>query len=125
MTRRVMPAIVLVPLLVVALVVSSSACGTMANFNGGAILGPPKDADRPLPYGGVLWDVEALANADGVVSPEGIALLPVWLIEVGLSATLDTATLPVVAWVQIRRALESPTPQEQPPVSGPLVRPRE
>jgi hypothetical protein len=124
MTRRAVPAVLLVPLLVVALVVSSSACGTLANFNGGTIMGVPKDADRPLPYGGVWWDMETVVNSDRALSADGVVFFPLWLVEVALSATLDTATLPVVGWIQIRRALQSPTPQQPPPVSGPLSHPQ-
>ena len=31
---------------------------------------------------------------------------PLWLVDLGLSATFDTATLPVVFWINARRAWE-------------------
>lgn len=116
MTRRTVPVIVLVPLLIVALAVSSSACGTIMNFAGN---------DPPLPFGGVVTDVQGVVESDPVNYPGLILITPFVFVDICLSAVFDAATLPVVGWIQIRRALESPTPQGRPTVSGPLVRPRE
>ena len=114
MTRRAVPAVVLVPLLVVALVVSSSACGTVMNF---------ADKGPPWPYGGVAADLQIAALYDPVHSPEKIVYAPIVLLDMGLSAVFDTATLPLVAWIQVRHLLEMSPPQGPPPVSGPLLRP--
>jgi hypothetical protein len=111
MTRRAVPVIVLVPLLVVALAVSSSACGTIMNFAG---------TDPPLPFGGVVSDVQGFVEYDPVKNPGLILITPFVLVDICLSAVFDAATLPVVGWMQIRAALESPTPPGRPPVSGPL-----
>jgi len=116
MTRRAVPAVLFVPLLVVALVVSSSACGTIANF---------AENDPPRPFGGVVTDLEVVAKADPIETPLVVVAVPFLLLDMCLSAVLDTGTLPVVAWMQIRHALQSPTPGGRPTVSGPLIRPRE
>jgi hypothetical protein len=116
MTRRAVPAIIFVPLAVVALVVSSSACGTIYNF---------VDNDPPRPYGGVMTDLRGVAESDPIERPGVIVAAPFVLMDICLSLVFDSATLPVVAWIQVRRALESPTPQGRPPVSGPLLRPGE
>jgi hypothetical protein len=123
MSRRAVPAVVLVPLLVVALVVSSSACGTMANFSGGApLIGrPPENPPPPVAYGGVQWDLER-AFKSGATPGEKVLIFPLWLLELGLSATLDTATLPVVWWVNVKlgweRAANDPTAPIRSPKKG-------
>ena len=97
MSRRALPAIVLVPLLVVALVVSSSACGTIANFSSGNA-GFGRSSDPPTPpvaYGGVQWDIERAIKSDAPIEVKAL-ILPLWLLDLSLSATLDTATLPIV-----------------------------
>jgi hypothetical protein len=110
MSRRAVPAIVLVPLLVVALVISSSACGTIANFGGGAL--PltlrPHDPPPPVAYGGVQWDIERGIKGEATVG-EKVLWFPVWLLDLSLSATLDTATLPVVFWINAREAWDRGT----------------
>lgn len=103
MTRRSVPPIVLVPLLIVAIVISSSACGTMANFNGGvALIGLPDQNRPPLPYGGVAWNVERAVKCDEPLATR-VLIFPLWLLDVGLSAGLDTLTLPFVAWFHAKR----------------------
>jgi hypothetical protein len=120
MSRRAVPAIVLVPLLVVALVVSSSACGTIANFTGGApvIGGPPENPPPPVAYGGVQWDLERALKSEATPGQKAL-IFPLWLLELGLSATLDTATLPVVWWVNARLAWERATSEPDAPVRSP------
>ena len=107
MSRRAVPAVVLVPLLVVAVVVSSSACGTFANFAGGRppIGLPPENPPPPVAYGGVQWDIERAIKSEATPA-EKLLYSPLWLLELGLSATLDTATLPVVWWVNVKLAWE-------------------
>src|SRR5262245_22191856 len=107
MPRRAVPAIVLVPLLIVAIVVSTSACGTIANFNGGATLLRPPDKTPlpPVPYGGVKFDIKTAVEKD-IMSPDAVPVWPLWIVEVGLSATMDTVTLPAVFWVNLRLAWE-------------------
>ena len=107
MSRRALPAVLLVPLLVVALVVSSSACGTMANFSGGVMfIGMPADPPPPpVAYGGVQWDVESAMKSEMSVGEKAL-ILPLWLLDLSLSATLDTATLPIVFWINARKAWE-------------------
>ena len=106
MTRRAVPTVVLVPLLIVAIVVSTSACGTMANFNGGVgFIGIPDENRHPLPYGGVLWDAEWAIKSETPIS-EKVLIFPLWLLDVGLSAGLDTVTLPLVAWFHAKRAYD-------------------
>jgi hypothetical protein len=120
MCRRSVPVLVLVPLLVVALVISSSACGTIANFGGGALplTVQPQDPPPPVAYGGVQWDVERAVKSDA--SPGQKALIfPVWLLDVGLSATFDTATLPIVFWVNARRAWDRATGDADPSADRP------
>ena len=105
MSRRAVPAVVLVPLVVVALAVSSSACGTIANFTGGGgFIGmTPSESPPPVAYGGVQWDIERAVKSE--LDPDHKALIfPLWLLDLSLSATLDTATLPVVWWINARRA---------------------
>jgi uncharacterized protein YceK len=88
MDRRAIPAIVLVPFLVVAIVVSSSACGTIVNF---------ATNDPPKPYGGVMCDVNlAVTEFDPVERPGQLLVAPLFILDLGLSAALDTATLPIV-----------------------------
>jgi hypothetical protein len=107
MTHRAIPAVLLVPLLVVAIVVSSSACGTMANFNEGSVwTSRPTHVGRPpTPYGGVEWDIEEAIKTDRPIESRmlGYAFL---LVDLGLSAGLDTATLPIVFWINVRHAWE-------------------
>ena len=105
MFRRAIPVALLVPLLLVAIVVSSSACGTMANFNGGRVMGPPKSEQPPVPFGGVKWDIEAAVDKDFFTSVAVLGL-PLWMVELSMSATCDTATLPIVFWINARRAWE-------------------
>ncbi|MSR52219.1 MAG: hypothetical protein EXS09_02890 [Gemmataceae bacterium] len=112
MTRRSVPPIVLVPLLIVAIVVSSSACGTMANFNGGVVLiGLPDPNRPPLPYGGVLWEAEKAVKSDRSVG-EKVLIFPLWLVDVGLCVGLDTVTLPLVAWFHAKRVYQRATGTE-------------
>jgi uncharacterized protein YceK len=87
MPRRALPAIVLVPLLIVALVVSTSACETMLNF---------AKNEPPAPYGGVAIDLDMAAHFDPVDKPGQIMLVPFVLLDLCISAGLDTVTLPVV-----------------------------
>lgn len=95
---------VLVPLLIVAIVVSTSACGTMANFNNGVVwMNLPERERPPLPYGGVLWDVERAVDSEADL-PTKVLIFPIWLVEVGMSATLDTVTLPIALWISAKRA---------------------
>lgn len=110
MTRRAIPAIVLVPLLIVALVISTSACGTMANFGGGVpLIGMrPDPPPPPIAYGGVQWDIERAIKSDQELYLKAL-IFPVWLIDFGLSATLDTVTLPVVFGVNASRAWDRMT----------------
>src|SRR5262245_25261612 len=122
MSPRALPSILLVPFLVVAVVVSSSACGTFANFNGGE---PPlvwnKGPDRPpVAFGGVQWDFEQAIESKSTAG-EKVLILPLWLLDLSLSATLDTATLPIVFWVNARRAWERATGDfpPLPPLSPP------
>jgi hypothetical protein len=124
MSRRAIPAVVLVPLLVVALVVSTSACGTIANFNGGHVpLSLPTDpAPPPVAYGGVQWDIESAIKSKADVGTKAL-IFPLWLLDLTLSATFDTATLPIVFWINARRAWDrgsdNPTfPDVARPASG-------
>jgi hypothetical protein len=107
MSRRVVPAVVLAPLLVVAAVVSSSACGTISNFNGGQVFMslPPDPPPPPIAYGGVQWDIERAVKSDADVGTK-VLIFPLWFLDLTLSATLDTATLPVVWWINARKAWE-------------------
>lgn len=107
MSRRTVPAVVLVPLLVVALMVSSSACGTIANFNGGTppLSLPPANPPPPVAYGGVQWDIERAIKSD-VSAGEKVLYAPLWLLELGLSASFDTLTLPAVWWTNLRLGWE-------------------
>jgi hypothetical protein len=119
MSRRAVPAVVLVPLLVVALVVSTSACGTMANFDSGQPstglpAGPPPP---PVAYGGVQWDLERAVKSEADVGTK-VLIFPVWLLELSLSATLDTATLPIVFWMNARRAWDRATADSAPPTQS-------
>ena len=99
MSRRAVPALVLVPLLVVALLVSGSACGTVGSMAG---------ASRPPPvYGGVRVHVEDLTKDwDAPVIAFAAFDLP-------LSAAADTIVLPVTlvlnvrAWL-LRKPAENP-----------------
>ncbi|HKB02748.1 MAG TPA: hypothetical protein VKD90_11045 [Gemmataceae bacterium] len=116
MTRRAVPAIVLVPLFVVALVVSSSACGTFSNF---------ASSRPPRPFGGVVADLEAVVESNPIKSPHLFLYTPIVLVEICLSTVFDAATLPLVAWIQVHYILEMPRPDGPPPVSGPLLRPAE
>jgi hypothetical protein len=121
MPRRAVPAVVLVPLLVVALVVSSSACGTLANFTGGApLIGPPpENPPPPVAYGGVQWDLEQAIKSEATPG-ERLLYSPLWLLELGLSATLDTATLPIVWWVNGKLAWERAANSDlTPPIRSP------
>ena len=114
MNRRAIPAVLLVPLMVVALVVSTAACGTMANFNNGVpLIGMPERERPPLPYGGVLWDVERAIESE-VDVPTKVLILPIWLLDVGMSATLDTATLPITLWLSTKRAWTRATGEPTP-----------
>jgi hypothetical protein len=122
MSRRAVPAVVLVPLLVVELVVSTSACGTIANFSGGKpLIGmPPDPAPPPVAYGGVQWEIESALKSDADVGTK-VLIFPLWLVDLGLSATLDTATLPVVFWINARRAWDRASDNPTFPV---MARPR-
>ena len=124
MSRGAIPAVVLVPLLVVALVVSTSACGTIANFNGGQVpLNLPADPPPPpVAFGGVQWEIERAVNSKADVGTKAL-IFPLWMLDLSLSATLDTATLPIVWWVNARRAWDrasdNPTfPDVARPASG-------
>ena len=105
MSRRAIPAVVLVPLLVVALVVSTSACGTMANFTGDQLpLGRPADPPPPpVAYGGVQWDIASAIKSEADVGSKAL-IFPLWLLDLTLSAAFDTATLPVVWCMNAHRA---------------------
>jgi hypothetical protein len=110
MTRRAIPAVVLVPLAIVAVVISTSACGTIANFSGGSvglIAAPTESPPPPIAYGGVQWDIERGLKSDADIATKAL-IFPLWLVDLGLSATLDTLTLPVVfsvnAWKAWNRA---------------------
>jgi uncharacterized protein YceK len=108
MSRRAIPAVLLVPLLVVAIVVSSSACGTIANFNEGrsGMVAPTTNPGKPpTPFGGVQWDIERAIQSKVPIEDKAIQS-PLWLVELGLSACLDTATLPIVFSINLRRAWE-------------------
>lgn len=95
MTARAVPAIVLVPLLIVAIVVTTSACGTLANLNGGGGMFNGKAvAPIPLPYGGVATDVKW-----AIEKPSNI---PFAAIDLLLSAVADTFTLPIVLVSDVR-----------------------
>ena len=128
MTRRAIPAVVLVPLLIVALVVSTSACGTMANFSGGVpFIGiRPEPPPPPIVYGGVQWDIERAIKSDQEIYVKAL-ILPIWLVDFSLSATLDTATLPIVFGVNAWRAMDRMTgDQPAKPAARPATRsPRE
>jgi uncharacterized protein YceK len=122
MDRRAIPAALLLPLLVVAVAVWSSACGTIANFTGGApIIGiPPDPPPPPIAFGGVWWDIEQAIESDAPMDQKAL-IFPLWLVDLGLSATLDTATLPIVFWLGAKRAWLRATgdPATQPPAEPP------
>jgi hypothetical protein len=128
MTRRAIPAVLLVPLLVVALVVSTSACGTVANFRGGVpLIGiPPQPPPPPIAYGGVQWDIERAIKSDQEIYVKAL-IFPIWLVDFGLSATLDTATLPIVFGISAWRAWDRMTGDQpaKPPVRPASGSPRE
>lgn len=92
----------------------------MANFNGGApLIGlRPEDPPPPVAYGGVQWDLERAIKSEATAG-EKVLMLPLWLLEFGLSATLDTATLPVVWWINTRRAWERATSEPDAPIRSP------
>jgi hypothetical protein len=123
MSRRSVPTVILVPLLVVALVVSSSACGTMANLSCGnlVLIGPPPaDPPPPVAFGGVQWDIERAIKSDATAG-EKVLTFPLWFLDLSLSATLDTATLPMVFWINARRAWDrasDPTSSLKSPPKG-------
>jgi uncharacterized protein YceK len=115
MTRRTIPAVLLIPFAIVALVVSTSACGTIANFNGGSvgwISAPSESPPPPIAYGGVQWDIERGLKSEADIGTK-VLIFPLWLIDLGVSATLDTLTLPVVfsvnAWQAWNRATGEPS----------------
>jgi hypothetical protein len=109
MNRRAIPAALLAPLLIVAIVVSSSACGTLANFGALPIQNVPSSENPgrvhpvPVPYGGVYWDIERAIDSELPIENK-VLISPLWLVDLGLSATLDTATLPIVCWLNVRTA---------------------
>jgi uncharacterized protein YceK len=95
MTARAVPAVLLVPLLIVAIVISSSACGTLANLDGGGGMFMSKSvAPIPLPYGGVANDVKW--------SIEKPSAIPFAAFDLCLSLIADTFTLPIVVVADIR-----------------------
>jgi uncharacterized protein YceK len=102
MSLRALPAVLLVPLLVVALVISSSACGTFGNLSN----------DKPIPYGGVIQDAETVVD-----KPQILAFAPFVLIELGLSTCLDTATLPYTFLKLLQRAVRETKEAQAPPDS--------
>lgn len=106
MTGRAIPAIVLVPFLAVAIVVSASACGTMVNFGGGRGLNGPSDHQYPLPYGGVVLDVKW-----GIEKPSAI---PVIFCDLVLSTIGDTLTIPFVPVWYIRELIYSDASESKP-----------
>jgi hypothetical protein len=120
MSRRSVPVLVLAPLLVVALVISSSACGTIANFGGGALplSRQPQDPPPPVAYGGVQWDIERGIKGEATVG-EKVLWFPLWLLDLGLSTTFDTATLPIVFWINARRAWDRATGDHDPAANRP------
>jgi hypothetical protein len=119
MPRRAIPAFVLVPLLIVALVVSTSACGTIANFGGLPIQRMPVAYDKegrilndyvetapaPVAYGGLKFDIERVFKSDMSIDEKAL-ISPLWVVDLAMSATLDTATLPIVFWMNLRLAWE-------------------
>jgi uncharacterized protein YceK len=114
MIKRLLPCALLTPLTVVAIVVSSAACGTMANFNEGryGLIATYPDhrpkREYPVPYGGVLADIEQpnWKKSDEWTKEQVVFGTPLLLIDMGLSAVLDTATLPIVWWINLRKAYD-------------------
>lgn len=125
MSRRAVPTVLLLPLLAVAVVVSSSACGTLANFNNGVSFGIPERERPAVPYGGVMLDLEAAARSKADLSAK-VLIFPLWLTDLGLSAAFDTLTLPAAVWIDVKRAYERATgePRPYPDIKPKWLRPQ-
>lgn len=115
MFKRLLSGAILTPLTVVALVVSSSACGTIMNFSGG---GPhtfsgdhPDRTGVPIPYGGVRADLLTpnWEHADHWKLDDIALVGPILALDISLSFVLDTITLPLVVWINIDRAINQET----------------
>src|SRR6187431_2377211 len=106
MTARALPAFVLTPLLIVAIVVSSSACGTLANMTGGGTFSGRPVTTYPIPYGGAASDVNW-----AIKKPSAI---PILAIDFCLSIVADTFTLPWVVLADIREVADWVSPPEEP-----------
>ena len=107
--KRTLP-ILLTPLLVVALLVSSSACGTIGKFSSSET----QPNGRPLPpraFGGVADDFQGIVQPAPV--PDYYGLNPIiracLVIDICLSAVGDTVTLPFVIFRSWEDVLKQPS----------------
>lgn len=96
MSRRTVPVVFLLPLLALALLVSSSACGTVGSMIRSRPDRDGRPAPPPPPYSGVVEDVSAVWESK---ASDNVALV---LFDLPLSATADTALLPVTLFLNIR-----------------------
>ena len=103
--KRMLP-ILLTPLLVVALLVSSSACGTITNFSGPLIRREAYVDVPPRPFGGVFADVGVLTDRELIENRPG--LIPLIVLDICLSAVGDTVTLPFVIFRSWEEVLKLP-----------------
>lgn len=96
------------PLLIVAIVVSSSGCGTGANFSGQHtfFFGTPV-TPYPIPYGGVAANVKLAIDRPEMAHFAAFDLC--------LCLVSDTLTLPLVPIHHIRNLIDGP----EPPITHP------
>jgi hypothetical protein len=108
------------PLFLVAVVISSSACGTLRNIN----------SDQPLPLGGLIDDADSIYSTAKKAKPDldTAVLAPLFVagftLEVGLSAVGDVVTLPWVIWMNAKAGwsqLHSPKNMPSPGEAVPMV----
>jgi hypothetical protein len=59
----------------------------------------------PVPYGGVKFDIERAFKSEMDVGGKAL-VAPLWFVDLGMSAAFDTATLPIVFWMNLRLAYE-------------------
>ena len=106
--KRMLP-ILLTPLLVVALLVSSSACGTIGNFSS-AETQPNGHPLPPRAFGGVTDDLQEIVRPAPV--PDFNKLRPIIraciVLDICLSAVGDTVTLPFVIFRSWEEVLKLP-----------------
>ena len=98
MTARALPACVLVPLLIVAIVVSTSACGTIASMLNPPAVTPDQPDVAPI-YGGVRAHVNDLS-----VTPDEKAIFAA-AFDLPLCVVADTLLLPATVFLNVREAV--------------------